>query len=84
MLNKIALHPILQQDGDLKIFLESESFNVDVKTKERQAQSAEPSSGGGLFGSIGIGNAFSTTTKFVETDEVSASSSQEDRYDDSC
>jgi sorting nexin-1/2 len=30
MLNKIASHPILQHDGDLKIFLESEAFNVDV------------------------------------------------------
>ncbi|KAJ6260941.1 Vacuolar protein-sorting-associated protein [Drechslerella dactyloides] len=68
MLNKIALHPILQQDGDLKIFLESESFNVDVKQKERQATTVE-SGGGGLFGSIGIGGAFSTAQKFVETDE---------------
>ncbi|KAF3937189.1 hypothetical protein ABW19_dt0203158 [Dactylella cylindrospora] len=68
MLNKIALHPVLQQDGDLKIFLESESFNVDVKQKEKQAASAE-TGGGGLFGSIGIGGAFSTAQKFVETDE---------------
>ncbi|KAK6355267.1 Vacuolar protein sorting-associated protein 5 [Orbilia brochopaga] len=68
MLNKIALHPILQQDGDLKIFLESESFNVDIKQKERQTATVE-SGGGGLFGSIGIGGAFSTAQKFVETDE---------------
>ncbi|KAJ5217198.1 hypothetical protein N7468_010206 [Penicillium chermesinum] len=36
MLNKIAGHPILQHDGDLKIFLESEAFNVDVKNKENR------------------------------------------------
>ncbi|KAF3921986.1 hypothetical protein ABW20_dc0104539 [Dactylellina cionopaga] len=68
MLNRIALHPVLQQDGDLKIFLESESFNNDIKQKERQTASIE-TSGGGLFGSIGIGGAFSTAQKFVETDE---------------
>ncbi|KAK6537877.1 Vacuolar protein sorting-associated protein 5 [Orbilia ellipsospora] len=68
MLNKIALHPALQQDGDLKIFLESESFNVDVKQKERQ-NSAVETGGGGIFGSIGLGGTFSTAQKFVETDE---------------
>ncbi|EPS43826.1 hypothetical protein H072_2066 [Dactylellina haptotyla CBS 200.50] len=68
MLNKIALHPVLQQDGDLKIFLESESFNVDIKQKERQNASIE-TGGGGLFGSIGLGGTFSTAQKFVETDE---------------
>ncbi|EGX47699.1 hypothetical protein AOL_s00083g207 [Orbilia oligospora ATCC 24927] len=67
MLNKIALHPVLQQDGDLKIFLESESFTVDIKQKERQTVSAE-TGGGGLFG-FGVGGAFSTAQKFVETDE---------------
>jgi PX domain. len=29
-------HPILQHDGDLKIFLESEAFTVDVKNKENR------------------------------------------------
>lgn len=67
MLNKIALHPVLQQDGDLKIFLESESFTVDIKQKERQTASTE-TGGGGLFG-FGVGGAFSTAQKFVETDE---------------
>ncbi|KAK6536968.1 Vacuolar protein sorting-associated protein 5 [Arthrobotrys megalospora] len=67
MLNKIALHPVLQQDGDLKIFLESESFTVDIKQKERQTASVE-TGGGGLFG-FGVGGAFSTAQKFVETDE---------------
>ncbi|KAK6361201.1 Vacuolar protein sorting-associated protein 5 [Orbilia blumenaviensis] len=69
MLNKIALHPVLQQDGDLKIFLESESFTVDIKQKERQTASADTGGGGGgLFG-FGVGGAFSTAQKFVETDE---------------
>lgn len=29
-MNKIANHPVLQKDGDLKIFLESDSFALDV------------------------------------------------------
>ena len=69
MLHKIALHPILQQDGDLKLFLESDTFNVDVKQKEKQATGAD-GGGGGLFGSIG--GAFSGSGKFVETDDVSS------------
>jgi len=34
MLNKSATHFILQHDVDLKLFLESEAFNVDIKHKE--------------------------------------------------
>lgn len=32
-LQKIVAHPMLYGDPDLKVFLESESFNVEVKKK---------------------------------------------------
>lgn len=70
MLTKSAAHPILQHDGDLKLFLESEAFTVDVKHKERK----DPSGLGlgteskGMFSSFGlsVGN---PTSKFVEHDD---------------
>ena len=67
MLNKTAAHPILQHDADLKIFLESEAFNVDVKNKENR----EPDLGQnkGMFSSLGIGG---SSGKFVEHDDVSS------------
>ena len=67
MLNKIALHPILQHDADLKIFLESESFNLDVKNKENR----EPDLGQnkGVLSSFGI--SVGGGAKFVEHDDVS-------------
>lgn len=70
MLNKIAGHPILQHDADLKIFLESETFNVDVKNKENR----EPDLGQnkGMLSSFGI-NVGGGGGKFVEHDDVSAS-----------
>ncbi|EAW10708.1 sorting nexin 1 [Aspergillus clavatus NRRL 1] len=65
MLNKIAAHPILQHDADLKIFLESESFNLDVKNKENR----EPDLGQnkGMFSSFGI--SVGGGGKFVEHDD---------------
>ena len=65
MLNKTATHPILQHDGDLKIFLESDTFNMDVKNKENK----EPDLGQkqGVFGSFGLG---SSSGKFIEHDDV--------------
>ncbi|KAL2130732.1 hypothetical protein VTI74DRAFT_5996 [Chaetomium olivicolor] len=65
MLNKIAAHPTLQLDGDLKLFLESEAFNVDVKHKERKEPSLGESKSvlGSLGFSVGGGN------KFVEQDD---------------
>ena len=67
MLNKMAGHPILQHDADLKIFLESETFNIDVKNKENR----EPDLGQnkGMFSSFGIN--VGGGTKFVEHDDVS-------------
>jgi len=68
MLNKIAAHLILQHDGDLKIFLESESFNVDVKARERKEPDM-PVESKGMFSSLSL--SVGTSTKFVEHDDVS-------------
>jgi hypothetical protein len=68
MLNKIAAHPTLQHDGDLKIFLESEAFNMDVKHKERKEPGLGESKG--MFASLSLG--VGSGSKFVEQDDVSA------------
>ncbi|PKS11037.1 hypothetical protein jhhlp_002797 [Lomentospora prolificans] len=65
MLNKIASHPMLQHDPDLKLFLESESFNVDIKHKERREPLPQESKG--VLGSLGI--SVGSSSKFVEQDE---------------
>lgn len=69
MLNKIAAHPMLQHDSDLKLFLESEAFNVDVKNKERKDPGLGESKG--MFGAIGI--SVGSGSKFIEHDDVSRS-----------
>ena len=66
MLNKIASHPILQHDGDLKLFLESESFNVDIKHKERKDVGLPEAKGGMFGGMLSVG----TGSKFIEHDDV--------------
>jgi len=66
MLNKTAAHPILQHDGDLKLFLESDAFNVDIKNKERKDPGLGESKG--MFGSMLSGGG----GKFIEHDDVSA------------
>ncbi|OJD32024.1 sorting nexin 3 [Diplodia corticola] len=65
MLNKCAAHPILQHDGDLKLFLESEAFNVDIKHKERKDPLLQENKG--MLGSFGL--SVSTTGKFIEHDD---------------
>ena len=65
MLNKIAAHPILQHDGDLKIFLESDAFNMDVKHREHKEPGLGESKG--MFSSIGF--SASSSGKFVEHDD---------------
>ncbi|KAK8030114.1 hypothetical protein PG993_011405 [Apiospora rasikravindrae] len=65
MCNKIAAHPTLQNDPDLKLFLESESFNVDIKHKERREPI--PGESKGVFGSLGI--SVGSSNKFVEQDD---------------
>jgi sorting nexin-1/2 len=67
MLNKIAAHPILQHDGDLKLFLESDAFNVDIKNKERKDVGLGESKG--MFGGMLSGS----SGKFIEHDDVSFS-----------
>ena len=65
MLNKTAVHPILQHDGDLKIFLESEAFSSDVKHREhREPLQAESK---GMFSSLGLGGG--SSGKFIEHDD---------------
>lgn len=68
MLNKIAAHPTLQLDSDLKIFLESETFTIDVKNRENK-DVLEPTQNKGMLSAFGIGRG--AETKFVEPDEVS-------------
>lgn len=65
MLNKIAAHSTLQLDGDLKLFLESDAFNVDVKHKERKEPNLGESKG--MLGSLGF--SVGSTNKFVEQDD---------------
>jgi sorting nexin-1/2 len=69
MLNKTAAHPILQHDGDLKLFLESDAFNVDVRNREKKEPGIGESKG--MFGSIGGAFSISTGSKFIEHDDVS-------------
>ena len=79
MLNKIAAHPTLQHDGDLKLFLESEAFNMDVKHKERKEPGLGESKGmfANLSLSVGGGG------KFIEQDDVSTQLREIDAYTNS-
>ncbi|KAL8783033.1 MAG: hypothetical protein Q9213_004930 [Squamulea squamosa] len=65
MLNKAAAHPILQHDADLKIFLESDAFNVDVKHREHKELGLGENKG--MFSSIGFGSGGGG--KFIEHDD---------------
>ncbi|KAL8733841.1 MAG: hypothetical protein Q9166_001829 [cf. Caloplaca sp. 2 TL-2023] len=65
MLNKAAAHPILQHDGDLKIFLESDAFNLDVKHREHKELGLGENKG--MFSSIGFGSGGGG--KFIEHDD---------------
>jgi sorting nexin-1/2 len=63
-IQKIANHPELGKDPDLKMFLESDTFALDIK--QRKAEIANER--GGLMASIGQSLA---GPRFYETDEVS-------------
>ena len=65
MLQKTCQHPILQHDGDLKLFLESESFSIDKK--ERKDPDL-PTESKGMFGSLNL--SVGSGTKFIEHDDV--------------
>jgi sorting nexin-1/2 len=70
MINKAAGHPVLQHDGDLKTFLESEAFNVDIKHKDRAKDPLLSSeSKGGIMSSIGLGGGSNSGGKFIEHDD---------------
>jgi sorting nexin-1/2 len=69
MLNKIALHPLLQRDVDFKLFIESDTFSVDVKQREKAVAAAIPESKG-FMGSIGLGPGGAFSGKMHESDEV--------------
>ncbi|KAI0629115.1 Vps5-domain-containing protein, partial [Trametes polyzona] len=61
-IQKIANHPVLQKDPDLKLFLESDTFSLDIK--HRKAEMAQEK--GGLITAIGQTIA---GPRFHETDE---------------
>ncbi|KAF8216563.1 Vps5 C terminal like-domain-containing protein [Mycena galopus ATCC 62051] len=61
-IHKIANHPVLGKDPDLKLFLESDTFSLDIK--HRKAEIAQQS--GGLMATIGQSI---TGPRFYETDE---------------
>ncbi|KAI0923926.1 hypothetical protein AcW1_006742 [Taiwanofungus camphoratus] len=61
-IQKIANHPVLQKDPDLKMFLESDTFALDIK--HRKAEIAHEK--GGLLESLGQSI---TGPRFYETDE---------------
>lgn len=65
MVNKTAAHPTLQHDQDLKLFLESEAFNIDVKHKERREPNLGESKG--MLSTFGIN--VGSSSKFVEQDD---------------
>ncbi|TBU27285.1 Vps5-domain-containing protein [Dichomitus squalens] len=61
-IQKIANHPVLQKDHDLKLFLESDTFALDIK--HRKAELAQEK--GGLMAALGQTIA---GPRFYETDE---------------
>ncbi|KAI0666816.1 Vps5 C terminal like-domain-containing protein [Trametes maxima] len=61
-IQKITSHPVLQKDADLKLFLESDTFSLDIK--HRKAEMAQEK--GGLITAIGQTIA---GPRFYETDE---------------
>ncbi|KAF8906285.1 Vps5 C terminal like-domain-containing protein [Gymnopilus junonius] len=61
-IQKTANHPVLGKDPDLKLFLESDTFSLDIK--HRKAEIAQER--GGLIASIGQSI---TGPRFYETDE---------------
>jgi sorting nexin-1/2 len=65
--SKTANHPVLQHDADLKTFLESESFNVDIKHRDRKDPLLGAGESKGLMSSIGLGGGGGG--KFIEHDD---------------
>ncbi|KAJ3721211.1 Vps5 C terminal like-domain-containing protein [Lentinula raphanica] len=66
-IQKIANHPVLCKDPDLKLFLESDTFALDIKHRKPDPGSPGPSSG--IISSIGQTLASATGSRFHETDD---------------
>ncbi|KAJ4475085.1 protein transporter [Lentinula aciculospora] len=66
-IQKIANHPVLCKDSDLKLFLESDTFALDIKHRKTDPGSPAPSSG--IISTIGQTLASATGSRFYETDE---------------
>ncbi|TPX36655.1 hypothetical protein SmJEL517_g01340 [Synchytrium microbalum] len=66
-LRRTASHPILSNESDMRLFLESETFNVDVNQKKKE----ETAKVGGLFGRLGQSLTVATPSfsKVVEVDQ---------------
>ncbi|KAF1796464.1 Vps5 C terminal like-domain-containing protein [Mucor lusitanicus] len=67
-LQKIVAHPMLYGDPDLKVFLESESFNVEKRQRRAEPENSKMSFMRS-FGETLSNAATSPFTKFVEVDE---------------
>jgi sorting nexin-1/2 len=65
--SKTANHPVLQHDADLKTFLESDAFNVDIKHRDRKDPLLGAGESKGLMSSIGLGGGGGG--KFIEHDD---------------
>ncbi|TKY87952.1 hypothetical protein EX895_003048 [Sporisorium graminicola] len=80
-INKIANHPLLQQDDDLRLFLESDNFTADVKQRDlvkgpivTPEQKTYKSWGSALLGSVvpstsSLSSGALSAYSFEETDE---------------
>ncbi|TPX49551.1 hypothetical protein SeMB42_g02583 [Synchytrium endobioticum] len=66
-LKRIASHPILSSEDDFRLFLQSETFNIDVNQKRKH----ESPRTGGLFGRLGQSLTIPTPSfgKVVEVDQ---------------
>jgi sorting nexin-1/2 len=65
--SKTANHPVLQHDADLKTFLESDAFNVDIKHRDRKDPLLGAGESKGIMSSIGLGGGGGG--KFIEHDD---------------
>ncbi|KAL1666430.1 Vps5 C terminal like-domain-containing protein [Schizophyllum commune] len=61
-IQKIANHPVLGKDADLRLFLESDTFSLDIKHRKSEIAHER----GGMLGSLGQ---VLTGPRFHETDE---------------
>lgn len=69
MLCKIAKHPVLQNDPDFRIFLESDTFSTDIKSKQYHVQHQPPTGTESKGFMSSLSGAFSFSGKFVESDQ---------------